>query len=115
MAHTGPPAGGRRSRWCLAQHVSDPPHGVDQPRLVCGLGLSAEVADVDLERVGGSREVESPDLVEEPAALQYAAGMSQKRFEQRELGPGEVDRPGPTKHLAGVRVQDQIGELEVSG
>ena len=57
----------------LAQHVADAAHGVDQARLATGLGLAAQVADVDLERVGRGREVVAPDLVEDELAREDAS------------------------------------------
>ena len=55
------------------QHVADAAHRVDQPRLALGLGLAAQVADVDLEGVRGRREVVAPDLLEDERAVQHPA------------------------------------------
>jgi hypothetical protein len=47
---------------------------VQQPRLTLRLELAADVADVDLERVGRRREVEAPDLLEDERPLEDALG-----------------------------------------
>ena len=41
----------RAEAHCLAQRVADAAHRVDQARLAARLGLAAQVADVDVERV----------------------------------------------------------------
>ena len=87
---------------------------MDQSRLVGGLGLAPQVTDVDLQRIGGSGEVEAPHLVEQPAALEDSPRVSQERFQEGELGPGQVDRPRSAQHLARLSVQDQIGELQTA-
>src|SRR3954465_5571334 len=90
---------GKASRWGLAEDVAHAADGVDQPRFVADLGLAAQVADVDLERVRRGREVEAPDLVEQPAALEHPARVPHECLQQGELGPGEADRAGPAQHL----------------
>ena len=44
----------------LPQRVADAAHGVDQARLAVRLGLAAQVADVDVERVGARSRSRSP-------------------------------------------------------
>ena len=38
--------------------------------------------------------------------------MGQEEFEQRELGPGQVDRPGPAAYLTSGGVQPQVREAQ---
>ena len=52
----------------LAERVADAADGLDEPRLAVRLGLAAQVADVDLERVRGRAEVEAPDALEDQRA-----------------------------------------------
>src|SRR6266567_972740 len=80
------------SRGRLTQRIADAAHGVDQARLALRLGLATEVADVHLERVGGGREVEAPDLLEDLRARQHLAGVAHQQFEQVELGAGQAHR-----------------------
>jgi len=47
---------------------------VHQARATLGLGLAAQVADVDLEGVGGGREVEAPDFLEDALRLSTCRG-----------------------------------------
>ena len=63
---------------CLTQRVPDSAHRLDQPRLAALLGLAAQVADVDLERVRARSEVVAPDRLEElgPASAPGAGGAA---------------------------------------
>src|SRR5579884_2123468 len=99
-----------RSRRGFPQHVADPTHRVDQPGLAAGLGLAPQVADVDLERVTGGREVVAPDLLEDAASGQHPARVGQQQLEQGELGAGQADLPLAAAHLPGLRIQRQVGE-----
>src|SRR6202000_2003837 len=54
-----------RSRRWLPQHVADSADGVDQPGLTARLRLATQVADVDLERVAGRREVVTPHVLQD--------------------------------------------------
>ena len=116
-AGQGPPVAaaeaGQLHQVGLAQHVADAAHGVEQPRLVLGLGLAAQVADVDLEAVGGRREVEAPDLLEDEGALQHPARPAQEQLEQGELGAGQLHQPLAAAYLAGGEVHAQVGEGQV--
>ena len=108
VARTEPAVAVRTSR----QHVPHTAHGVDQPRLALGLGLAAQVADVDLERVGGRGEVVAPDLLEDEGPVEHPARPAQEHLQQRELGAGQLDRAVAAAHLAGGRVQGQVGERQ---
>ena len=84
------PAGGEGSR--LAQGVADAADRVDQPRLAARLGLLAQVADVDVERVRAVAEVVAPDAVEDHRAGQHLPRVAEEELEQRELGAGQGER-----------------------
>ena len=96
----------------LAERVADAAHRVDQARLAVCLGLAAQVADVDLERVRRGPEVVAPDAVEDHVARQHLARVAQEQLEQEELGPGQLDRPVAAADLARARVERQVGERE---
>src|SRR4051794_12547648 len=76
------------SRRGLAKDVADAAHGVDEARLPVGLGLATQVADVDLEGVAGSREVEAPHLFEDAAPGEHPAWVGDQHLEKGELGAG---------------------------
>ena len=77
---------------CLAQGVADAADRLDQPRLVALLGLPAEVADVDVERVGAEAEVVAPDALEDHRPGQHLPRIEQEELQQRELGARQLDR-----------------------
>src|SRR5581483_6702649 len=74
----------------LAQRVTDAPDRVDQARLPACLGLLAQVADVDVQRVRAVADVVAPDAVEDDRAGQNLLRVAQEELEQRELGAGEL-------------------------
>ena len=83
----------------LAERVADAAYRLDQPRLAVRLGLPAQVADVDVERVRGRPEVVAPDTLEDQRALEHLPRVAQEQLEQVELGAGQLDlarrRGGP--------------------
>ena len=85
---------------------------MDQPRLALGLGLAAQVADVDLQRVGRRGEVVAPDLLEDERPLEHPPRPPEEHLEQRELGPGELDLPLAPADLPGGDVHREVGEAE---
>src|SRR5262249_53888440 len=86
----GPPAG-ESSSLGRSEDVAHAAHRMHDPRLAAGLGLAAQVADVDLERVRGRTEVIAPNAVEDRPPGEYLAGMAEQQFEQQELRAGELD------------------------
>src|SRR5699024_462730 len=104
----GTKTSGRR----LTQHITHPPHGVDQPRLPLGFGLAAQVTDIDFQRVARRGEVEAPRLLENAAAGEHPSWVGDQHFQQREFGTGETDLPLAAGDLAGRRVQGQIGKCQ---
>jgi hypothetical protein len=85
---------------------------VDQPRLPAGLGLSPQVADVDVERVRREAEVVAPDPLEDQGAGQHLARVAQEQLQQRELGAGQVDPLAAARHLASAGVELEVGEAQ---
>ena len=83
----------------VAQDVADAAHGVQQPRLAAGLGLAPQVADVDLQRVGGGPEVIAPHAVEDLPAGEHLARVVQEQLEQQELRARQLDQPLAAAHL----------------
>ena len=94
------------------QYVADAAHGVQQARLVAGLGLAAQVAHVDAQRVGGRAEVIAPHVLEDRRAGQHLAGMAQEHLQQQELGARERQHPLAAPGLVGEAVQAQVLEGE---
>ena len=95
-----------RSRRRLAQRVADAAHRVDQAWLAVGLGLAPQIADVDLEGVGGRREVVAPDLLEDPVARRApgAGGAGTARAGRtRSASAGSGARRGVTSRVPGSR------------
>src|SRR5262249_30770649 len=94
-ATASPAASARRARklsppsiWFTSappERVPDAAHRLDQPRLAVRLGLAAEVADVDVERVRRQAEVVAPDALEDERASQDLARVPQEQLEQVEL------------------------------
>src|SRR5438309_1384894 len=109
-----PPSRGlqQRSSSRGLQHVADPAHGVHESRLAAGLGLAAQVADVDLERVGGGAEVIAPHAVEDRGARQHLARMAHQQFEQQELGARELERALAAARLVRARVELEVLEAQ---
>src|SRR5271157_5742482 len=75
----------------LPKDVTHAAHRVDQSRLTIGLGFSAEVPHVDLQRVARGGKVESPYLLEDAAAGEHPARIGDQHLQQRELGAGQAD------------------------
>src|SRR5437764_11413740 len=86
--------------------------GVDKARLAGGLGLSAQITDVDLEGVGGGLGAIAPDAVEDELAGEYPTRVSEHELQQEELCRGQPDEAVAPVRLAGVDVEGQIGEAE---
>src|SRR5579859_176357 len=85
-----PPAS--RSRTLrLPQRVPDTADRLDQPRLAACLGLAAQVADVDVERIRGRPEVVAPDPLEDQGAGEHLPRVAEEELEQVELRPRELD------------------------
>src|SRR5919107_1706385 len=87
-------------------------NGVDQARLAAGLGLAAEVSDVDVERVRGKAEVVTPDALEDDRARQHLARVAQEELEQRELGARQLDRAPTALDVACAQVERNVGERQ---
>jgi D-alanyl-D-alanine carboxypeptidase/D-alanyl-D-alanine-endopeptidase (penicillin-binding protein 4) len=85
---------------------------VQQPRVARGLGLAAQVADVDLERVGRRAEVVAPDAVEDHLARQHLTGVVHEQLEQQELGARQLDPPRAAVDLVGARVELEVREAQ---
>ena len=83
-----------------------------QPGLAPALGLAAQVADVDGQRIGPRVEVVAPDPVEDDLAGEDLAGVAQQELEEVELDPGQGERAVSPAGLAGSRVELQIGEAQ---
>src|SRR5438093_7589544 len=96
----------------LAQDVADTANRVDEARLAGRLGLPAQIADVDVQRVRHHPEVEAPDLAEDERALQDAVRIAQEELEQVELDRRQLDRPPRAPDLPGVRIEREVGETE---
>src|SRR5262249_50540743 len=96
------------SSW-LPEDVADAAHGLDQPRLT---ELAAQVADVDLERVGARAEVVAPHVLEDLRAREHLARMLHEQLEQEELGAGELDRALAAGDRVAGRVELQVGVAE---
>ena len=98
----------------LPQHVADPAHGVQQPRLAARLGLAPQVADVDAERVGGGAEVVAPHALEQLRAAEHLARVLEEHLQQRELGARQLERALAAPHLVRARVEHEVGEAQVA-
>src|SRR4051794_27059265 len=103
-----PSSNGAPSR--LAQDVAHAAHGVQQAPLASGLGLAAQVADVDAQRVRRRAEVVAPDALEERRARQHLARMLEEELEQRELGLGELDAARAATDLVGRAIEHEVAE-----
>src|SRR5262249_19731771 len=77
-----------------------------------GLGLAAEVADVDVQRVRHHAEVEAPHAREDEGPREHASGVAQEELEQLELDRRQLDRPASAADVARPRVEPQVGEAE---
>src|SRR5258708_26458708 len=85
---------------------------MDEPRLAIGFGLAAEVADVDLERVGVGAEVVAPDAIEDDLARHDLPGVSQQQLEERELRTCQLHRPVASLHDASGRLEAEISHTQ---
>src|SRR5437764_8471921 len=90
----------------------DAPHVVQQPALALGLRLAAQVAHVDVERVGSGPEVVAPDPVVDLGPAEDLVRVPEEQLEEGELGAGEgqlpLAAPGPV--LADVEAEVLEGE-----
>ncbi len=75
----------------LSQDVADAAHRVQQARLAARLGLAAQVAHVDAERVRARAEVVAPDALEDLRARQHLARVLEEQRQQLELGARELE------------------------
>src|SRR4051812_23493584 len=68
---TGRASGSAPGRSCRPQGVADAAHRPDEPRFTVGLGLAAQVPDVDVERLRRRLEVVSPDALVDRVARHH--------------------------------------------
>src|SRR2546423_3079423 len=94
----------------LPQRVADAAHRLDQPRLSAGLGLAPQVADVDVERVRREAEVVTPHAFEDDRPRQDLPRIAEEQLQQRELGPGQLDRASGTPDVTCAEVDLEVGE-----
>ena len=103
----------RRSRMdmlhLLAQHVAHAAHGLDQARLAAGLGLLAQVADIDLQHVVLTAEIVAPHFLQDLLAAQHLAGVAQQVVQQIVLLGSQAERAVAAPGLARHRVEAQVG------
>src|SRR5712691_11996144 len=85
---------------------------MDEALLASCLGLAAQAADIDVERVRPDAEVEAPHLGEDESPGQDAARVAQQDLEQVELDRGEIDRPPAAAHDARPRIEPQVVEAK---
>ena len=108
----------RLTRGCrrrLAGRVPDAADGLDQPRLALGLGLAAQVADVDGEVLGVGAEVVVPDAVVDRRVVEDDALVAHEQLEQVELGLRQVQLAGAAPRPPRRRVEAEVGELHRLG
>ena len=87
------------------QHVADAAHGVQEPRLAALLGLAAQVAHVDAERVRARAEVVAPHALEDLRARQHLARVLEEQRQQLELGARELELARAAPRLPGAAVE----------
>src|SRR5450755_3909446 len=86
---------------------------MDEPGFTLGFELASQVADVDLQRVGGSREVVTPDLLQNLVAFEHLPRVPHEQLEKVKLGTGQGDRPSAAPYLTGAQIEHKIGELQL--
>ena len=96
----------------VLQNVAHAAHGVQQAWLAAGLGLAAQIAHVDAQRVRARAEVIAPHVLEDDRAGEHLLGVAQEQLEQQELGAREVQRALPAPGLVGEPVQAQVLEAQ---
>ena len=62
--------------------IQNPTTAVAEARLAALLGLAAQVAHVDAERVRGRAEVVAPDVLEQLRSAQHHAGVGEEQLQQ---------------------------------
>src|SRR5438132_8942539 len=92
----------------IAKDVPDAADRVQHAGLSAGLGLAAQVADVDVQRVRARAEVEAPDAREEKLAGQHLLGVAQEELQQAELGRRQLERARAASRLARRRVEHEV-------
>src|SRR3954452_12605746 len=100
--------GSERSPRC----VQDEPHAAHGPDQ-WSPELAAQVADVDVDDVGGPLVVGIPDVIEQPRAADQLARMAGEVLEDRELASGQLDRgPADGDQVPG-RVDDKLADAQL--
>ena len=77
--------------------------------------LATELRDVDVDRARAARVAHPPDPVEQLVARDHDAGVLDQVGEQVELLAGQLDRRAGDRHLARLRIERDVAELEHLG
>src|SRR5689334_20468304 len=85
---------------------------MDQPRLAAGLGLLAQVADVNVESLRVGSEVVVPDAFEDLLSGQDPPRVLEEELEQQVLGTGQLQHTVAALDRVADRVELEIGEDE---
>src|SRR3954471_444702 len=90
------------------EHEADAADGVDDARLAALLGLAAQVADVDVERVRRERDVEAPYALVDHVAREDLLGVAQEQLEQAVLGAGELECAAAARGAERLQVEHEV-------
>src|SRR5919106_6328208 len=90
-----------------AQPVAGTPHGLDRTAPERPVDLVAEVADVDVDHVGGAVVREVPDVFEDRRPAEDVALAAQQQLQYGELAGRQVDRrlAAPYRVTGGIQLQ----------
>ena len=96
----------------VADAVACAADGMNERSRLPLVDLLAKVADVDVDDLRAGIEAVAPVVVEDLGAAEHAAGVLHQVAEKRVLLGGQLDGAGAAGDLAGVGVEDEVGDLE---
>ena len=82
--------------------------GVDQLRGEGVVDLPPQVADVDVDDVGGVVKFVAPNVLGDHAAGEDLVGVPRQVLQERVLLGRKVDARAPARHFAGGGIKDQV-------
>src|SRR5690348_10481594 len=96
----------------FAEDIPNAAHGLEESGFALGFGLAAQVADIDLEAVGGRGEVVAPHGLEDVHSLQHPPRVLQEQLEERsEEHTSELQSP---VHLVCRLLLEKKNEIYIS-
>src|SRR6266700_2247457 len=75
----------------IAEPVAHPAHRMQEGAVKATIDLAPEIADVDIDDIGITEEVEVPDVFGNLRAGKHVPGMAHEVFQEGELARAQLD------------------------